>query len=664
MTIEPAEKLAPEQILFTSGPRIGWTYRSHRDLIPAYSEPEPSAEAIRSEAEARVAEEQKRWQRALKWGVRPSLIVFVGLMALAGCAHALNPSAPLGTTAITALVLAAPGLGWSAYRFWQLRLAKATDPRHLYEVAHAGWASRAAAFEKAELERVASVPEWGSAVASSRRVDIFGGTLEGWRSLHVVHGASAMADRPVLIADLTGQDVASELAALTRDVGADVDSYVLPRDLDRSGLLSQLSPRQLADALAEAIHAGAPGGARADRAVDVRVLEQLCSALSGGGITPARLAAGVDVALGRAAAPGVLTSDECALIQGKLFGEAYLPQISANLIRLDAFLADLAQHAGGGAPAGSQFAYCTIFAVEPAARSARSEVIAALVVQWLTVTVAASGSTVPAVVVAGADEISRPHLEGLADACDRKQVPLTLLFRHLRDDAAALIGGGATAFMRLGNHIEAEQAASFIGRGHKFVLSGFTTTRGGERSFTRGTTQTWGHSESRGFNKSRGWSEDHMLGGGSSSGSDGRSRDYSKNYSFSVEQSETHGTNWSDGRSTERVYEYTVEPTVLQNLPDNALLLVQRSSSTRLESVECDPEIVTFPLLTTSPHAPVPVVPPVASSHPTAAEAGEEQAALTPPRPQPVWPGSDRGEPRHVRRPARRESRKAWWEQD
>ena len=38
-------------------------------------------------------------------------------------------------------------------------------------------------------------------------------------------------------------------------------------------------------------------------------------------------------------------------------------------------------------------------------------------------------------------------------------MPLTLLFRHLRDDATALLGGGATAFMRLGNHQEAEQAA-------------------------------------------------------------------------------------------------------------------------------------------------------------------------------------------------------------
>ncbi len=94
--------------------------------------------------------------------------------------------------------------------------------------------------------------------------------------------------------------------------------YVLPADLDRCGLLSCLSPSQFADALTEAIHAGTPGGARADRAVDVRVLEQLTAAL-GGWITPARLAAAAQAALGHPVPPGLLTAQEEALIGGDLF---------------------------------------------------------------------------------------------------------------------------------------------------------------------------------------------------------------------------------------------------------------------------------------------------------------------------------------------------------
>lgn len=151
--------------------------------------------------------------------------------------------------------------------------------------------------------------------------------------------------------------------------------------------------------------------------------------------------------------------------------------------------------------------------------------LAALIIQWLTVQVAAGHASAPAVIVAGADEITGHHLERLADACDRSGVPLTLLFRHLRNDAATLVGGGATAFMRLGIH-ESEQAASFIGRQHRFVLSSLTATHGGEQTTTRGQAESWGHGETRGSNTSRGWSRDHLLGGGSSTGGSGRSRNY------------------------------------------------------------------------------------------------------------------------------------------
>ena len=104
-------------------------------------------------------------------------------------------------------------------------------------------------------------------------------------------------------------------------------------------------------------------------------------------------------------------------------------------------------------------------------------------------------------------------------------------FRHLRDDATAPTGGAAaTAFMRLGNHREAAQAASFIGRHHSFTISG-----------------------------------------------------------------------WPD---IQRVYEYAVEPAVLQNLPGSALLLPARGTvGPGLLAVECDPRIITLPGAATSPAA-------------------------------------------------------------
>jgi len=90
-----------------------------------------------------------------------------------------------------------------------------------------------------------------------------------------------------LLMDLSGQQVSGELTAAAHAAAVPAVQYDLPAALGRGGLLASLSPSQFADALTEAIHAGAPGGARTDRAVDVRVLEQLTAAL-GGWITPAR----------------------------------------------------------------------------------------------------------------------------------------------------------------------------------------------------------------------------------------------------------------------------------------------------------------------------------------------------------------------------------------
>jgi hypothetical protein len=185
------------------------------------------------------------------------------------------------------------------------------------------------------------------------------------------------------------------------------------------------------------------------------------------------------------------------------------------------------------------------------------------------------------VIVAGADEITRPHLERLADACEQRGVPLTFLFRHLREDSLAMLGGGTAAFMRLGHHAEAEQAANYLGRRHTFVLSQLTASYGGSESLTR--SDSYGHGD--GSTASVSWPE---FGLGPGSRSDGRST--SRNWSAGSSWAD--GTNWSDAASLQRVYEYAVEPAVLQNLPDHALLLAARGPSGRhLRAVECDPAI-------------------------------------------------------------------------
>jgi hypothetical protein len=588
-------------LLFTPGARLGWTFRDRRSLIAPYAEPPPDQELTEQQVIARAASTQRSYQRARKWVARPSLMLAAVLVVLAVCAKAINPAADMVVTLMGAVVLCSPGVAWTGWRWHQKTVSAATDPVRVYELEHDQWMRRTAAYEHAELAQLADMPEWGSAQSPARRTDIFGGTLHGWQSLLAVHGASILSERPLLVADLSGQYAAGELGRIAHHAGVPGAEYRLPDDLGRCGLLARLTPVELADALAEAIHAGAPGGARADRAVDVRVMEQLAGALTPGGVTPVRLATAVQAALGHPIVPGALTSAEIDMIQGTLFPESYRPQVGPNLIRLDAFLVDLARHTVAAPRAAPPPAYYTCLAVQPGARTARTELLAALVIQWLTVQVTAVNASTPAVVIAGADEITRAHLERMSDACERRGVALTLLFRHLRDDAVGMVGHGATAFMRLGNHAEAEQAASFLGRHHTFVLSQYTATYGLNTTRTGSDSYSQGTSQSRGSSSTRSWTDDGILDR-SASGSRTRSRDNSTNQGWSSSISQADGTSWSDAATIQRVYEYAVEPTVLQHLPDNALLLADRGAfGADLRAVECHPSIITLPHASTRP---------------------------------------------------------------
>ena len=204
-----------------------------------------------------------------------------------------------------------------------------------------------------------------------------------------------------------------------------------------------------------------------------------------------------------------------------------------------------------------------------------------------------------------------------------------------RDDATALIGGGATAFMRLGNHLEAEQAANFLGRHHSFVLSGFTATSGGSQSRSAGSSYSYGTAESRGTSVSSNRADEHLLDT-ATSGSRNRSRDRSANQNWSSSVSQDQSTNWSGAASAQRVYEYRVEPTVLQQLPDHALLLAANAATgTGLVAVESHPAIITFPDASIRPLTPPgyrqhPVAPPVTGP------IGQPQIA--PRQSQPPWP--------------------------
>ena len=630
----PGGVAGAERLLFTRGPRLGWTFRDRRQLIARYDEPQPDAQAISTQLANRRAKAQRAWSLAVKWVARPLLPLAMVLYAVGVLTGDATHHLQGGNLTALSIALAVTGLGWPAWCLTRLLYAQNWDPVRVHQAALNGWHQRASDHEQAELARIDGVPEWASAGSPGLRTDIYGGTLGGWQSLLAVHGASILAAQPLLIADFSGHLASRELTALARRHGVQGAIHMLPAALATSGILAGLTPAQFANALAEAIHAGSPGAAsRADRAVDVRVLGHIASAL-GGNLTPARLAAAVQAALGQPVPHGLLTMDEAELIGADLFRDAYRTQVGPSLVRLDAYLADLARYAGPGAPQRARPCWYTCFALEPGGRSASAELLTALTVQWLTVQVAQSTATSPAVIIAGADEITRSHVEALADACDRRGVPLTLLFRHLRDDATTLIGGAATtAFMRLGNHQEAEQAASFIGRHHTFTVSGWTATRGGEHSISRTTGYSHGASQSRGYSSNRGWSGDGLAPWDrTASGGHTRSRDRGQSEEWSESDATSDGENWSTAQSVQRVYEFAVEPTVLQSLPGNALLLPPRgSASSDVLAVECDPQIIMLP----GAAAGLAAAEGASAVQPTAGQG--DWPALAPPTQGPAW---------------------------
>ncbi|HZB32799.1 MAG TPA: hypothetical protein VE465_21755 [Streptosporangiaceae bacterium] len=389
-----------------------------------------------------------------------------------------------------------------------------------------------------------------------------------------------------------------------------------------------------------------------------------------------RIAAALRALMGEPDDSDLLTRDERRRIANELFSVEYRRQAHGNISRIESYIHPL--EALGTAPDGDGgHGYLTCVALDSQARNVRSELLTDLIVQWVTHRVARSGDSRPAVVVVGADELARRHLERLSDACERRGVPLTVLFRRLRETSAELIGGGAVGFMRLGNHEDASRAADFIGRDYRFVLSQITKNVGGNESHTAtgtygegetdtssvsrstGTQTNWGatrsagttysgggdafglfpdRSTSRGTSRSRG-------GGTSETDTQGQSTATSRNWSAAYAYAA--GTNWSDADTRQRVYEYVVEPVALQHLPDHALLLVESApgGGRRLSPVECDPAIATLDRVGTAPLA-APAPPHAAVAPPGTAQPYWSAApAVEPPQaPLPYAPGPPGGQ--------------------
>jgi hypothetical protein len=641
MSQDPSNNL-DVSVLFTPGERLGWVFRDRnrfrrRFLEQAPVPPPPPFELLNRLQVARA----KLTGRLTAGGT-----VGFGAVLVFGICTQLGGE--LGTMfAVLAVLSLLGGVGamggvWLHYSGLRGRAAAAqAQQQQQYWRLHAEWNERRVGFDRQDQQRVAQMLEWGAATPDqgNRRLDIVGGNLWGWEALLTVLGTSLLTTRrPTTLIDLSGEAVSRELLRVTAEHDLSVDLLLIPNELAESDLLVGLSARELVDTLIESIYSAEEGGQRSDRSMDDRILSGVCSAL-GDHISMARLAAALLVLMNEPGDTSALSPDERRSIADELFGDEFRRHAYGQLRRLESFIHPLTGLGTRREPRPAVDLSCLALATD--GRNVRNELLNDLIVQWLIRRIAQGTAELSSLVIAGADEIPRRHLERLSDLCERRDVRLVVLFRHLRGAALQAIGGGSVGFMRLGNHEEARQAADFIGREHKFVVTQVTRTLGGNETHTLGETEGYSETEGRSFGTSRGRSTQGPLGIGGSgrNWSRNESRNWSVTRNWSQTRSVAEGSNWSEATSEQRVYEYAVEPRTLQDLPDYAMVVAQRQADgTAVVPVECNPDIISMPHLSMQPLPDVPLPPPHERLEPPTSSVPVQPAQPYPAQPYPAQP--------------------------
>jgi hypothetical protein len=585
--------------LATPGERLGWIFNDRNLYRRKFTEPPPQPAAV-------PAELRGRWERAQRGRTKriaTALGVGAGLAVLIGCCGgaatmvgdddgggSLAPVVIFGTIALLGGVAGAVFAAW-----WPTQAKRALDEARQraeqdHQRDHTAWEHRRQWHEQQQQQAVDAMAEWGAAAPSpgTRRVDVVGGTMYGWEAVLTVFGGSLLATRgPMTLVDFTGEALSDELIQLAGTTGRTVRELRLPAQLGEFDLVAGMAPDELVDGLVEAMYGDAQGASRAERSQDALLLHEISGILAPD-ITMARLLAALRVLTDRPDQPALSAGESDRLLA--LQPEQTRRQMHPHLRRIEAFLRPLETMgvAASTAPAATDLT-CLVAGGEGG--NAQNELLKDLIVQWLTRRVRGA-DRLGSLVLLGADEINHRVIERLSTLCERRGIRLVLFFAHLRAESLRTIGGGEVALMRLGNHQEAAQAAEFIGRGHRFVLSQITRTLGGEDTHT--LADTYGEAETRGGSTDITRAGRHF--------SRRRGTNWSRTRNWSQTESVARGTNWSDAESAQRVYEYVVEPRVLQDLPEYAMILVKgEGRGSVVQAVEVDPAIVTLPRVSMTP---------------------------------------------------------------
>jgi hypothetical protein len=472
-------------------------------------------------------------------------------------------------------------------------LVSREDKWREYEKLHNEWSSAILREEAERQRRFAAAPRWYpiARIDPNRRMDIFGGGIEGWASfMHSAFSALLARGMPMAVLDLTRRDLARR--ALWPGAGSTPAPLLvaIPSQLQLyDPLVGTQHPSDIAALLTSSEN---PSDDWARRDIETGILRRTADAL-GGKVSLPRLLAGVTSLLAPDSplVSDVLSAEERRTILDPNFIVMLGGDSAGHLGRMSAVLEavvrrshlDSAEVATTPQPLPFFSRSSTVISADPSGdpelRRRLDNLVAASLVDRLGQPEPCDGL----LLIVGADRLSRSVLEGLISGAQERGLRLVMFFEHLRGEARELLGRGMTdtIVMQLGNYDDATTAANFIGKQHRFVVSSISLTVG---------TQ-FGGSDTHGFSitDSNSYTSQHM---GPDSVSTGRSRGMSFNYSRTWAETENYG------ETSTRSEEFVARAEDIQRIPTTGFIYVTAVGGRQhVIFGDCHPAIAGSPLV-------------------------------------------------------------------
>ena len=474
-------------------------------------------------------------------------------------------------------------------------LADRTALHNDYQRALRAWEDARTRWNLDETSRLNSVPLYFPVEGVSQLLNVFGGAPDGWAAFLTTMGMGTLhRGTPLVVLDLSESDVALPLRQLAAQQRVDSRELILPQELDRADPLAAMSPEDVSEVVAEALHARRGTGELTLRNIDADVLHAVADRLDAP-MSVSRLAAGLRVLQGSydlSDRSAELSPAEQSQLSGYVDQVRDSPQIMQEVQDLRHTLESLSGSPtlkAGGDPVFADLARpgLTVLNVQDVNRR-RKDLVDRLVIEALIHRLRREGRsrTAATIVVVSADHIGRETLEQLRKATERSEHRLVVMLEHLSQEFSDYIGSARSAsmFMQLKNAQEGARAAEHIGRGHTFKLTQLSRQVGTSESQQRGST----HGTSVATAENSGSSSSQGPGGGSSGNS--QSVGVTESSSRSTSVSDTLSKSWADTTTKSRVYEFAVEPTEFADMEETAFILEYSAGGRRrVVAGSCDP---------------------------------------------------------------------------